>query len=373
MPSRTENKYQSGGNIISTPLQSGTSSSGLAVVFGKPFFTGTSDIGGSTTAFLPSISIAPEDAPSGAFYVLSAISRTGFTIVFKNSSNAVIDVKFTFQALGYGKGAWLMTRVNSTGKESSSNFSPDNGTGSAVRTAMKDIFESLRTVNSAAGDPSGAANLAAYQLHINTDSNLLKIRNGANSAFIELGNISQTNFGFLSAAGGTMTGAFLADDAGTASAPAISFDGDTDLGLFRKSANVLGFSASGTEQMIFDQNGLTLQAQNDLRFADSDSSNYVGFQAPTTVSSSLTWTLPATDAAVSGYALVSDASGTLSWAAAGGGANGNGTNEIFWENDQTVTGDYSITNGKNAGSFGPIEIASGVTVTVGAGETWTVV
>ena len=266
-----------------------------------------------------------------------------------------------------------MTRVNSTGKESSSNFSPDNGTGSAVRTAMKDIFESLRTVNSAAGDPSGAANLAAYQLHINTDSNLLKIRNAANSAFIELGNVSQANFGFLSAAGGTMTGAFLADDAGTASAPAISFDGDTDLGLFRKSANVLGFSASGTEQMIFDQNGLTLQAQNDLRFADSDSSNYVGFQAPATVSSSLTWTLPATDAAVSGYALVSDASGTLSWAAAGGGANGNGTDEIFWENDQTVTGDYAITNNKNAGSFGPITIQSGVTVTVGSGETWTVV
>ena len=251
-----------------------------------------------------------------------------------------------------------MTRVNSTGKESSSNFSPDNGTGSAVRTAMKDIFESLRTVNSAAGDPSGAANLAAYQLHINTDSNLLKIRNAANSDFIVLGDVSQTNFGFLSASGGTMTGAFLADDAGTASAPAISFDGDTDLGLFRKSANVLGFSASGTEQMIFDQNGL---------------SNYVGFQAPATVSSSLTWTLPATDAAVSGYALVSDASGTLSWAAAGGGANGNGTNEIFWENDQTVTGDYSITNGKNAGSFGQITIQSGVTVTVGSGETWTVV
>tara|TARA_Y100000004_G_scaffold191437_1_gene250237 strand:- start:884 stop:1684 length:801 start_codon:yes stop_codon:yes gene_type:complete len=266
-----------------------------------------------------------------------------------------------------------MTRVNSTGKESSSNFSPDNGTGSAVRTAMKDIFESLRTVNSAAGDPSGAANLAAYQLHINTDTNLLKIRNAANSAFVELGNVSQTNFGFLSASGGTMTGAFLADDAGTASAPALSFDGDTDLGLFRKSANVLGFSANGTEQMIFDQNGLTLQAQNDLRFADSDSSNYVGFQAPATVSSSLTWTLPATDAAVSGYALVSDASGTLSWAAAGGGAVGNGTNEIFWENDQTVTGDYSITNNKNAGSFGPITIQSGVTVTIGAGETWTVV
>ena len=105
LPSRTENKYQSSGNIISTPLQSGTSSSGLAVVFGKSFFTGTSAIGGSTTAFLPSIVIAPEDMPSGAFYELSAISGSGFTIVFKNSSNTVIDVKFTFQALGYGKGA----------------------------------------------------------------------------------------------------------------------------------------------------------------------------------------------------------------------------------------------------------------------------
>ena len=105
LPSRTENKYQSGGNIISTPLQSGTSSGGLSVVFGKSFFTGTSAIGGSTTAFLPSISIAPEDMPSGAFFLLSAISGAGFTIVFKNSSNAVIDVKFTFQALGYGKGA----------------------------------------------------------------------------------------------------------------------------------------------------------------------------------------------------------------------------------------------------------------------------
>ena len=98
LPSRTENKYQSGGNIISTPLQSGTSASGLAVVFGKPFFTGTSAIGGSNTAFLPSVVIAPEDMPSGAFFNVSAISGTGFTIVFKNSSNA-------FQALGYGKGA----------------------------------------------------------------------------------------------------------------------------------------------------------------------------------------------------------------------------------------------------------------------------
>ena len=170
-----------------------------------------------------------------------------------------------------------------------------------------------------------------------------------------------------------MTGQLLIDDSSSASSPALSFDTDTDLGLFRKSANVMGFSSSGTERSIMDANGITLQAQNDLRFADADSSNYVGFQAPSTVSSNIVWTLPATDAAVSGYALVSDASGTLSWAAAGGGAVGGGSDEIFWENDQTVTQNYTITNGKNAGSFGPITIQSGVTVTVGTGETWTVV
>ena len=58
----------------------------------------------------------------------------------------------------------------------------------------------------------------------------------------------------------------------------------------------------------------------DVRLKDADASHYVGFQAPTTVGSNLVWTLPATDAAVSGYALVSDGSGTLSWAAAGGGS-----------------------------------------------------
>lgn len=57
----------------------------------------------------------------------------------------------------------------------------------------------------------------------------------------------------------------------------------------------------------------------------------------------------------------------------GGGATGGGSDEIFYENGQTVTTNYTITNNKNAMSAGPITINSGVTVTVGAGETWSVV
>ena len=55
------------------------------------------------------------------------------------------------------------------------------------------------------------------------------------------------------------------------------------------------------------------------------------------------------------------------------GATGGGSDEIFYLNGQTVTSDFTIPNGKNAGSFGPITIASGVTVTVGSGETLTIV
>ena len=56
-----------------------------------------------------------------------------------------------------------------------------------------------------------------------------------------------------------------------------------------------------------------------------------------------------------------------------GGASGGGSDEVFYENDQNVTSNYTITNGKNAMSAGPITVNSGVTVTVGDGETWTVV
>jgi len=46
---------------------------------------------------------------------------------------------------------------------------------------------------------------------------------------------------------------------------------------------------------------------------------------------------------------------------------------IFWENDQAVTSNYTITTNKNAGTFGPITINSGVTVTVPSGSVWTIV
>jgi len=56
-----------------------------------------------------------------------------------------------------------------------------------------------------------------------------------------------------------------------------------------------------------------------------------------------------------------------------GGATGGSGNAVFYENDQVVTSDYTITSGKNAMSAGPITINNGVTVTIPDNSTWTIV
>jgi hypothetical protein len=69
----------------------------------------------------------------------------------------------------------------------------------------------------------------------------------------------------------------------------------------------------------------------------------------------------------------STASDYVKIAGGGGGAAGTGSNQVFFQNDLTVTGSYTIPTGKNAGTFGPITVNSGVTVTVPSGSVWTVV
>ena len=74
-------------------------------------------------------------------------------------------------------------------------------------------------------------------------------------------------------------------------------------------------SPGGTGQVVSTAN-FQLNAQNDLRFADSDSSNYVGFQAPATIAANLVWTLPAADGTAN-QLLSTNGTGTLSFASAG--------------------------------------------------------
>jgi len=74
----------------------------------------------------------------------------------------------------------------------------------------------------------------------------------------------------------------------------------------------------------------------------------------------------------SGYTLISDGT-DISWGEAAAGATGGGSDKIFWENGQTVTTNYTITNNFNSMSAGPITINNGIVVTIGTGENWTIV
>ena len=204
-----------------------------------------------------------------------------------------------------------MTRVVSTGKETGNNFHPDNGTGAEVRAAMKDIFQALRTLNSASGDPSGAENVAAFQPHINTATNELKICTSVSSGtgtFTTVGNITLPNLGLATLTGATFTGPIINNYTSALRLPV----GTTAQRPGSPAAGDIRFNSTTTEAEIYN--------------------------------------------------------GSIFTAVAGGaGATGGGNDQWVFENDQNVTQNYEITTNKHAHSVSPT-INSGVTITVPSGS-----
>lgn len=82
---------------------------------------------------------------------------------------------------------------------------------------------------------------------------------------------------------------------------------------------------------------VTINAQGDIRFADADSSNYVGFQAPATITANKLWTLPAADGTAN-QAIVTNGSGTLSFATSSGGGM------TLLASGLNITTDLSVTS-----------------------------
>lgn len=184
--------------------------------------------------------------------------------------------------------------------------------------------------------------LLANELGLESDTKKFKIGNGS-SAWGSLAYFPSI------VSGGTVLGNLEIGTTGTLTFEGSTADGfETTLAVVNPTADrtITLPDASGT---VFLTSGgtltgdLTLNSQSDLRFADSDSSNWVAFQAPATIASNVTWTLPATDAAVAGYALVSNAAGTLSWSQAGGAVIVDGGN--FANGSSIVTTSSTIDGG----------------------------
>ena len=75
------------------------------VPFAKPFWTGTTAINGSATAFLPSVFLNVTGLSSGDFIDMGTVTGTQFTVTIKNSSGSAINKNFSWTAVGYGRGA----------------------------------------------------------------------------------------------------------------------------------------------------------------------------------------------------------------------------------------------------------------------------
>lgn len=184
-----------------------------------------------------------------------------------------------------------------------------NGTGAAVRSDLNDAFSAIVSQNSGASAPSTTY---AYQWWADTTTGLLKIRNAANNAWVTVGTLASTNLGLASLAGATFTGDVIL---GTTTALELP-DGTT---AQRPGTPVNGMIRYNTTLNTFE-----------------------------------------------GYK-------SSAWGAIGGGATGGSSDDVFYENGQTVTTSYTLSTGKNAVSAGPITINSGATITVPSGQSWVIV
>ena len=184
-----------------------------------------------------------------------------------------------------------------------------NGTGAAVRSDLNDALAAIVSNNSSATAP---ATTYAYQFWVDTTTGLLKQRNAANSGWVTIGTLASTNLGLASLAGATFTGNVIL---GTTTALELP-DGTT---AQRPGSPVAGMIRYNTTLSTFE-----------------------GYKAS-------------------------------AWGAIGGGATGGGSDDVFYENGQTVTTNYTLTTNKNAVTAGPVTVNSGVTVTIPSGSSWVVV
>ena len=121
-------------------------------------------------------------------------------------------------------------------------------------------------------------------------------------------------------------------------------------------------------QTVFAPSGGYIPAYIDV-YLNGVLLNNADFSAPNGVNVTLTSAASASDE----FKSIAYFPVELVSAGGGGGATGGGTDEVFYENGQTVNYDYTIASTKNAMSAGPVTISGGATVTVESGARWIIV
>ena len=170
------------------------------------------------------------------------------------------------------------------------------------------------------------------------------------SATITGGTINGTAIGGSTAAAGAFT--TLAASGNTTLTGDLAVNGNTTLG-----------NASGDTILL---NAATATIPNNLTFSGTGTirlPNGTTAERPSPTAGMIRYNT--TEASFEGYA-------AGAWGSIGGGATGAGGDQVFYENELTVTASYTLTTSRNAMSTGPITIDSGVTVTVPTGQRWVI-
>ena len=218
-------------------------------------------------------------------------------------------------------------------------FNIANASGASVRSDINAVLEAIKTNNSGGTDP---ANAESFMFYADTaDNNNLKIRNGANNNFTTIGSVDQANLGLLPRSGGTMTGVLRLDNSSSSSSPALSFDGDTDLGIYRQASNKLGIAVAGNLRFVFDDDGMIVKNGKAVRYDNAASTQHVALKAPSSLSSTVSLTLPSS--IVNGGFLKTDGSGNLSFSLIQGVPSGS----VFCMAVATVPSGYLECNGQS--------------------------
>ena len=87
-------------------------------------------------------------------------------------------------------------------------------------------------------------------------------------------------------------------------------------GAADKGHKIIYLDGTNANDVTNELSTIRLPNQNEVRFGDSDNSNYVSLRAGATIASNISFTLPAADG-TNGQAIVTDGSGALSFANAG--------------------------------------------------------
>jgi hypothetical protein len=82
----------------------GSGTSTKTVTFTKPFFTGTTALSGSATAYLPSVGVNINNMSSGDYVEMGTVTGSQFQLTIKDSGGNIVNRNFTWIASGYGRG-----------------------------------------------------------------------------------------------------------------------------------------------------------------------------------------------------------------------------------------------------------------------------